>query len=182
MVMRLDSGAGDFETRFSDLLTAKRDVAEDVDGAVRGIVEDVRRRGDDAVFELTEKFDRVDVRRIGLRVSDKVIDEAVSQVDKETYTALEFAHERIAAYHERQVPKDDLYEDAAGAMLGYRWTAVEAAGLYVPGGTASYPSSVLMNAVPARVAGVDRIAMVVPTPDGEVNPLVFAAARLSGVQ
>ncbi len=182
MVMRLDSGSGDFEARFSDLLATKREVSEDVDAAVREIIDDVRRRGDDALIELTGKFDRVDLERTDLRVSDAEIDDAVANVDPETLAALEFAHERISAHHARQLPKDDLYEDEVGATLGYRWTAVEAAGLYVPGGTASYPSSVLMNAVPARVAGVDRIAMVVPTPDGEINPLVFAAARLAGVQ
>ena len=182
MVMRLDSAAGDFETQFSDLLATKREVSEDVDAAVREIIDDVRRRGDQALFELTNKFDRVDLSDTGLRVSDAEIDDAVARVDAETLAALEFAHARIVAHHRRQLPKDDLYEDDAGATLGYRWTAVEAAGLYVPGGTASYPSSVLMNAVPARVAGVERIAMVVPTPDGEINPLVFAAARLAGVQ
>ncbi|MEM8744625.1 MAG: histidinol dehydrogenase [Pseudomonadota bacterium] len=182
MVMRLDSGTGEFEAQFSALLATKREVSEDVDAAVREIIDDVRQRGDQALIDLTRKFDRVDLSDTGLRVSDAEIDEAVSRVDAETYAALEFAHGRIAAHHQRQLPKDDLYEDEAGATLGYRWTAVEAAGLYVPGGTASYPSSVLMNAVPARVAGVERIAMVVPTPDGEINPLVFAAARLAGVQ
>ncbi|MDA7946768.1 MAG: histidinol dehydrogenase [Hyphomicrobiaceae bacterium] len=182
MVMRLDSGAGDFEARFSDLLATKREVSEDVDAAVRKIIDEVREGGDDALIELTRKFDRVDVRAGALRVSDTEIEDAVARVDRETYAALEFAHQRIAAHHARQIPKDDLYEDETGVILGYRWTAVEAAGLYVPGGTASYPSSVLMNAVPARVAGVERVAMVVPTPDGEINPLVFAAARLAGVQ
>lgn len=181
MVMRLDSGSGDFDTRFSDLLSAKREVAEDVDADVREIIEDVRRRGDEALIELTRKFDRVDIRETGIRVSDEAMDEAIGRVDEETYAALKFAHDRIASHHQRQVPEDDVYEDAAGATLGHRWTAVEAAGLYVPGGTASYPSSVLMNALPATVAGVERIAMVVPTPDGEINPLVFAAARLAGV-
>ena len=182
MVMRLDSSAGDFEKHFSDLLTAKREISEDVDDAVREIVDDVRVRGDEALIELTQRFDRLDLRNAGLRVGEAEIDEAIARVDEQTREALEFAHNRIFAHHQRQMPKDDLYEDSTGATLGYRWTAVAAAGLYVPGGTASYPSSVLMNAVPARVAGVPRIVMVVPTPDGELNPLVLAAARLAGVQ
>jgi histidinol dehydrogenase len=182
MVMLLDSAAGDFEERFSDLLAAKREVSEDVDAAVRAIIDDVRTRGDDALVELTQRFDNLDLGEIGIAVSKQEIDAALTQVDAETYTALEFAHDRISAHHKRQLPTDDMYEDATGATLGHRWTAVEAAGLYVPGGTASYPSSVLMNAVPARVAGVERIAMVVPIPNGEVNPLVFAAARLAGVE
>ena len=181
MVMLLDSKSSDFATRFTELLSAKREVSEDVDAAVRAIVDDVRARGDDALSEYTRKFDKVDLSKTDIRVSEDEIETAIAQVDEETHEALAFAHERIAAHHARQVPKDDLYEDEAGATLGYRWTAVEAAGLYVPGGTASYPSSVLMNAVPARVAGVERIAMVVPTPNGEINPLVFAAARLAGV-
>ncbi len=181
MVMLLDSAAGDFEDRFSQLLAAKREVSQDVDAAVRAIIDDVRARGDDALIELTKRFDRVDLRKTGIRVSDAEIDEAVTQVDGETREALEFAHKRITAHHQRQLPRDDFYTDPTGAELGSRWTAVEAAGLYVPGGTASYPSSVLMNAVPAKVAGVPRIAMVVPTPDGVMNPLVFAAARLAGV-
>ena len=181
MAMLLESAAGDFEERFSQFLAAKREVSQDVDAAVRAIIDDVRARGDDALIELSERFDHVDLRTCGIRVSDAEIDEAVARVDRETRAALEFAHQRIVAHHQRQVPKDDLYQDSTGAELGSRWTAVEAAGLYVPGGTASYPSSVLMNAVPAKVAGVPRIAMVVPTPNGEVNPLVFAAARLAGV-
>ena len=182
MVMLLDSAAGDFEKRFSDLLAAKREVSEDVDAAVRAIIEDVRARGDDALIELTRRFDHVDLAETGISVSGKEIDAALDKVDADTHKALEFAHERILAHHQRQLPRDDLYQDSTGAELGHRWTAVEAAGLYVPGGTASYPSSVLMNAVPAKVAGVARIAMAVPAPNGEVNPLVFAAARLAGVE
>jgi histidinol dehydrogenase len=180
--MLLDSTAGDFEGRFSDLLAAKREVSQDVDVAVRTIIDDVRARGDDALIELTQRFDHMDLRERGIAVSEAEIDAAIAQVDAETYKALEFAHERIVAHHQRQLPEDDHYQDTTGAELGHRWTAVEAAGLYVPGGTASYPSSVLMNAVPAKVAGVPRIAMVVPTPNGEINPLVFAAARLAGVE
>ena len=181
MVMLLDSAAGDFEKRFSELLAAKREVSEDVDSAVRDILVDVKARGDAALIELTQRFDHVDLSEMGIRVSEADIDAAVARVDADIRKALEFAHERITAHHQRQLPEDDIYEDEAGVVLGHRWTAVEAAGLYVPGGTASYPSSVLMNAVPARVAGVERIAMVVPAPNGEINPLVFAAARLAGV-
>src|SRR5680860_1566642 len=181
MVMLLDNKSSDFAERFAELLSAKREVSEDVDAAVRAIIDDVRARGDDALVELTAKFDRLDVSQLGIRVSDDEIDDAIKRVDGVTHEALAFAHERITSHHARQMPRDDLYEDEAGATLGHRWTAVEAAGLYVPGGTASYPSSVLMNAVPARVAGVPRIAMVVPTPDGVINPLVFAAARMAGV-
>lgn len=181
MVMLLDSEASDFEKRFSELLAAKREVSEDVDAAVRAIIADVRARGDTSLIELTAKFDEADLGQRGIRVSEAEVDAAIAAVDAETYKALEFAHARIASHHERQVPRDDLYEDETGAVLGHRWTAVEAAGLYVPGGTASYPSSVLMNAVPARVAGVERIVMAVPAPGGEINPLVLAAARLAGV-
>lgn len=181
MVLLLNSQSSDFAERFSELLSAKREVSEDVDAAVRTIVEDVRGRGDDALIELTSRFDKLDLTPAQIRVSNDELDAAAAQVDDETREALQLAHERIAAHHERQLPQDDLYEDQTGATLGYRWTAVEAAGLYVPGGTASYPSSVLMNAVPAKVAGVERIAMVVPTPNGEINPLVFAAARMAGV-
>ncbi len=181
MVMLLDTAAGDFETHFSRLLAVKREVSEDVDIVVRAIIDDVRARGDEALIELSKRFDDVDLRQVSLRVADEEIDAAIATADSETYKALEFAHERISAYHQRQLPDDDFYKDATGAQLGHRWTAIEAAGLYVPGGTASYPSSVLMNAVPARVAGVERLAMVVPAPGGKVSPLVFAAARLAGV-
>lgn len=181
MVMLLNNKSSDFAERFAELLSAKREVSEDVDSAVRAIINDVRARGDDALVELTAKFDKLDLSAFSIRVGDDEIDAALTRVDEETHKALAFAHERIASHHARQLPKDDLYEDEAGVTLGYRWTAVEAAGLYVPGGTASYPSSVLMNAVPAKVAGVPRIAMVVPTPNGEINPLVFAAARMAGV-
>lgn len=181
MAMLLDSGSSDFSERFAELLSAKREVSQDVDATVRAIIEDVRVRGDKALVELTRKFDDVNLSESGIRVSDDEIDAAIAEVGEETRDALAVAYSRIVAHHERQLPKDDLYEDEIGATLGYRWTAVEAAGLYVPGGTASYPSSVLMNAVPAKVAGVPRIAMVVPMPNGEINPLVFAAARLAGV-
>lgn len=181
MVLRLSQKDQDFEARFMALLAMKREVSEDVDQAVRAIIEDVRARGDQAVLDYTTRFDRMTVTAENLRVSAQEIDAAVAQCDENTLVALQLAHERIARHHARQRPSDDRYHDPIGVELGHRWTAIEAVGLYVPGGTASYPSSVLMNAVPARVAGVPRIVMVVPTPDGVVNPLVLAAAHLAGV-
>ncbi len=170
-----------FARQFEALIAARGEDESDVAETVAGIIKDVRARGDAAVAELTQRFDKIDVAERGLAVSAAEIDSAVAQVPPETMRALELAQARIAAYHERQLPADDLYTDDTGARLGHKWTPVESAGLYVPGGQASYPSSVLMNAVPAKVAGVARLAMVVPTPRGEMNPLVFAAARLAGV-
>lgn len=181
MPMRLKSADKDFETQFSTLLSQKREVSVDVDNAVRDIISDVRARGDAALADLTLKFDRLDLRKTGLAVKAAEIEAAVAQCSRETLDALHFAHDRIADHHKRQLPADDRYRDAAGVELGHRWTAVESAGLYVPGGLASYPSSVLMNAVPAKVAGVPRIVMVVPSPAGELNPLVLAAAKIAGV-
>ena len=181
MALRLTTKAPDFAAAFSDLLNVKREASEDVDAAVRDIIADVRARGDAALIEFTERFDRLDLREGGIRVTAEALKEAADSADPETLAALTLARDRIADHHRRQLPEDDRYEDAAGVELGQRWTAIESVGLYVPGGTASYPSSVLMNAVPAKVAGVERIAMVVPAPDGEINPLVFAAARLAGV-
>jgi len=181
MAQWLNTGAEDFEARFTALLAAKREQSEDVDRAVRDILRAVRSEGDAALVELTRLFDRLDLTEIGIRISDAEIDAAMAASDRQTLEALTFARDRIAAHHQRQLPRDDRYHDAVGVELGHRWTAVESAGLYVPGGTASYPSSVLMNAVPAKVAGVGRIAMVVPTPDGKLNPLVLAAARLAAV-
>ncbi len=181
MVLRLEMAAPGFEEGFTDLLAAKREAAEDVDAAVREILAAVRKRGDAALIEYTGRFDHVDLEKTGIRVTTQEIDSAVKRADASTVEALEFARDRIASHHERQRPQDDHYRDKAGVELGQRWTALESVGLYVPGGTASYPSSVLMNAVPARVAGVERIAMVVPTPGGDINPLVFAAAKLAGV-
>nr|WP_254004854.1 histidinol dehydrogenase [Pleomorphomonas sp. NRK KF1] len=162
-------------------MTTKREVSADVDAAVADIIADVRTRGDAALHDWTEKLDRFDSRARGLRVSEAEIDAAVAAVKPEVMEALKLARDRIESHHARQKPRDDRYTDAIGVELGSIWTAIEAVGLYVPGGTASYPSSVLMNAVPAKVAGVDRLVMVVPTPGGEVNPLVLAAARLAGV-
>jgi histidinol dehydrogenase len=181
MPMRLKSADKDFEKQFTTLLSQKREVSVDVDNAVREIVADIRERGDAALVDLTLKFDRLDLRKVGLAVTAAEIEAAVRECSQETLDALHFAHDRIADHHKRQMPADDRYRDAAGVELGHRWTAVESAGLYVPGGLASYPSSVLMNAVPATVAGVPRIVMVVPSPGGELNPLVLAAAKISGI-
>ena len=171
----------DFEDRFQALLAMKREDAPDVDQAVAEIIADVRSRGDAALIELTSKFDRLDLTQETFAFSEAEIDAAIVEVPEAERKALELAAERIRAYHERQVPEDHAWTDESGAMLGWRWTAVGAAGLYVPGGLASYPSSVLMNAIPAKVAGVERLVMTAPTPDGKVNPLVLLAARLSGI-
>ncbi len=181
MPIRLDSQSPDFSGRFADFLATKRETAADVETAVRDIVADVVKRGDAALVELTARFDRLDLNRTGLRVSAAEIDAAEKACARPALAALAFARERIEAFHLRQRPKDDRFTDALGVELGSRWTAIEAVGLYVPGGTAAYPSSVLMNAVPAKVAGVPRLVMVVPAPDGVLNPLVLAAARLAGV-
>ncbi|MGH6790708.1 MAG: histidinol dehydrogenase [Pseudolabrys sp.] len=181
MPLRLDSKAGDFTDRFLGFLAVKRETAEDVEQAVRAIIADVAARGDRALIELSAKFDRIDLGKIGLRVSAADIDAAAKACDAKAIDALKLARGRIEAYHRRQRPADDRFTDALGVEMGTRWTAVDAAGLYVPGGTAAYPSSVLMNAVPAKVAGVPRLVMVVPAPDGKLNPLVLAAAKLAGV-
>ncbi len=182
MAIRLSTADADFETRFKDLLSGKREVSEDVDQVVRTILDDVRARGDAAVVDYTNRFDRVSVSSIAdLRVTAEEIEAATAAVEPATLDALKLARDRIHSHHARQMPKDDRYTDALGVELGSRWTAVEAVGLYVPGGLASYPSSVLMNAVPALVAGVERIAMVVPAPDGVLNPLVLAAAKVAGI-
>ena len=177
----LDTTDAGFEQDFVALLGMKREDSPDVDAVVAGIIADVRARGDAAVLELTAKFDRMELTADQLRFSDAEIEAECAKVSAEDRAALELAAERIRAYHERQMPADALWVDEVGAQLGWRWTAVEAAGLYVPGGLASYPSSVLMNAIPAKVAGVDRLAIVVPTPDGVTNPLVLLAARIAGV-
>jgi len=181
MPVFLNTADPGFARQFDALLAARGDEEHDVARTVAEIIADVRARGDAAVTELSARFDEIDVSASELRISAGEIEAAVSQVAPETMQALELARNRIEAYHARQRPADDLYTDDAGAQLGHKWTPVDSAGLYVPGGQASYPSSVLMNAVPAKVAGVQRLAMVVPTPRGEMNPLVFAAARLAGV-
>ncbi len=181
MPVFLESTSADFETAFAGLLAAKREDSPDVDAVVAGIIEDVRNRGDAAVIELTAKFDRQVLTPATLAFSADEISEAIEQVSAVDRAALELAADRIRAYHEKQLPEDREWTDETGATLGWRWSAVQAAGLYVPGGLASYTSSVLMNAIPAKVAGVERLAITVPTPDGQVNPLVLLAARLSGV-
>jgi histidinol dehydrogenase len=177
----LDTSDIDFEAAFQALLGAKREDSPDVDAVVAGIIADVRARGDVAVLELTAKFDRLQMDADGLRFTRAEMEDYCAQVSDEDRAALELAATRIRDYHLRQMPEDAFWTDEAGASLGWRWTPVSAAGLYVPGGIATYPSSVLMNAVPAKVAGVRRLAMVVPTPDGVVNPLVLMAARIAGV-
>lgn len=181
MPIRLDTTHSGFEREFARLLAGKREVSEDVDDAVRAIIARVRAEGDAALRDYTLRFDRLDLSQASIAVAPAEIDAALAACDAATLDALRLAHERIRAHHARQLPKDDFYTDALGVELGSRWTAVEAVGLYVPGGTASYPSSVLMNAVPARVAGVERIAIAVPSPGGAMNPLVLAAARIAGV-
>lgn len=181
MPLRLDSQSADFPERFRSLLALKREAAQDVEQVVRGIVADVAARGDTALFELTAKFDRIDLAKTGLRVTAAEIETAEKACQGEALSALKFARDRIETYHRRQKPSDERFTDPLGVEMGAKWTAIEAVGLYVPGGTAAYPSSVLMNAVPAKVAGVPRLAMVVPAPDGKLSPLVLAAARLAGV-
>ena len=181
MAAWLKTADPDFEDRFKALLALKREQATDVNEAVAAIIARVRAEGDRALIELTRKFDDVDLRQAGLKVSQGEIEAARGKVDKKTLAALELAHDRILAHHKRQLPKDDFYRDSLGVELGTRWTPVASAGLYVPGGTASYPSSVLMNALPAKVASVPRIVMVVPALKGALNPLVLVAAELAGV-
>lgn len=172
----------DFEARFAELLTQKREDSPDVDAVVAGIIKDVRARGDEAVIELTQRFDRFLLTPESIAFSAAEMDAEIAKVPSIEAKALELAARRIRAYHERQKPQDAQWQDETGATLGWRWSPVDAAGLYVPGGLASYPSSVLMNAIPAQVAGVKRLVITAPTPDGKVNPLVLLAARLSGVE
>ena len=181
MPLRLDTQEKDFASRFDAFLASKREAAEDVEAAVRAIIGEVSQRGDRALFEFSQKFDRIDLKALGLKVSQGELTAALNSIDPKIRSALEFAKERIEAHHRRQLPADLNYADALGVELGDRWTPIESVGLYVPGGTASYPSSVLMNALPARIAGVERLVMVVPAPGGELSPLVLAAAKLAGV-
>lgn len=181
MARRLNAKEKSFAADFEALLFAKREIEEDVALAVRRLIADVRTRGDAALVELTNKFDRANISTADLKISAEEIEAALAKVTAEQKAAIETAANRIEAYHRRQLPKDESFQDETGATLGWRWTAVDSAGLYVPGGTASYPSSVLMNAIPAKVAGVGRIAMVTPASGGHINPLVLAAARRAGV-
>jgi histidinol dehydrogenase len=181
MPIRLDSRAPDFAASFRAFLAAKREAMADVEGAVRSVIADVALRGDQALIEYSRRFDRVDLGQIRLKVGSEEIDIAFAACDRKALDALAFARDRIEAYHRRQLPADDRFTDPLGVELGSRWTPIEAVGLYVPGGTAAYPSSVLMNAVPAKVAGVTRLVMVVPAPEGKLAPLVLAAAKLAGI-
>jgi histidinol dehydrogenase len=177
----LNTKDADFEARFTELLGQKREDSPDVDAAVAAIIADVRARGDVAVLELTARFDRLEMTADRMAFSQGEIEAEIAKVSPEDRAALELAAERIRAYHTRQMPEDAMWQEPNGATLGWRWTPVSAAGLYVPGGLASYPSSVLMNAIPAKVAGVTRLVVTCPTPGGVVNPLVLLAARLAGV-
>ncbi len=181
MAIWLEQTSADFEERFTAFLSTKREVSDDVNAVVKSIIDDVRQRGDAALIEYSARFDKVDLATAGLRVGEAEIEAAVAMTAPEVLDALRFAAKRIEKHHARQMPKDDLYEDDLGVGLGSRWTAIDAVGLYVPGGTASYPSSVLMNALPAKVAGVPRIVMVVPAGGGTINPAVLAAASIAGV-
>jgi histidinol dehydrogenase len=181
MARRLDASAPDFEKQFDALIHSKRESDEDVAVQARAIIADVRARGDAALIELSQRFDHVTLTADTLRLPQAEIDAAEAQCSKEALAALDVAAKRIETYHRKQLPKDESFTDDTGATLGWRWTALDSVGLYVPGGTASYPSSVLMNAVPARVAGVARIAMVTPASGGKINPLVLAAAKRAGV-
>jgi histidinol dehydrogenase len=181
MAIRLDTRAADFAAKFRAFLDTKREVSADVEETARAIVADVATRGDRALCDYTQKFDRFDLNAAGLQVMQDEVTAAFKACPPDVAEALTFARDRIEVFHRRQLPRDDRFIDPLGVELGARWTAIEAVGLYVPGGTAAYPSSVLMNAVPAKVAGVPRIVMVVPAPSGVVSPLVLAAARLAGV-
>lgn len=181
MPVELNTRAKDFAERFANLLAARGDSPNDVDSVVAAIVEDVQRRGDGAVIDYTHKFDRVTLTAETMALSAAQIDDAAAVAPKDAVRALQLAAKRITAYHRKQMPAAKVWTDAAGVQLGFRWSPIASAGLYVPGGTAAYPSSVLMNALPAKVAGVERLIMVVPAPDGRLNPLVMAAARIAGV-
>lgn len=181
MARRLDTGAADFEAAFAELLSGVRTRAAGVGAAVARIIADVRSRGDAALCDYTARWDRFEITPDRLRIGENEIAASADAAPAEAMAALEFAAARIRAFHEPQRPVDQSLRDSAGVVLGVRWTPIAAVGLYVPGGTAAYPSSVLMNALPARIAGVDRLVMVVPAPDGVLNPLVLAAARLAGV-
>ncbi len=181
MTLRLDTKDSSFERDFTALLAEKREMSQQVDQTVAAILADVKTRGDEALVELTKKFDHLELSAKTLRIPAKEIAAASARVSSKVRAALQFAHERIKSHHQKQKPKDHIYLDDLGVTLGTRWTPISSTGLYVPGGLASYPSSVLMNAVPAKIAGVKRLAMVVPTPNGEINPAVLCAAEIAGV-
>ena len=181
MAVALDMQSADFNERFGALVAAKRESSADVDLAVADIIDDVRRRGDDSLAELSLRFERIEIGRIGLRIAASDIEAAAGACDETALEALKLAHARVMDFHLRQKPADLFFTDPLGVKLGWRWRPIDAVGLYVPGGAATYPSSVIMNAVPAKVAGCRRLAMVMPTPDGHINPLVLAAAWIAGV-
>jgi histidinol dehydrogenase len=181
MAVALDMQSADFEQHFAALLAAKRESSADVDAVVAAIIADVRGRGDEALAELSLRFDRVDLARLGLRIGAAEVEAAIAACEGTALEALKLAHDRVTDFHRRQKPADLRFTDPLGVELGWRWRPIDAVGLYVPGGAASYPSSVVMNAVPAKVAGCRRLAMTVPTPDGHINPLVLAAAQIAGV-
>lgn len=181
MAQFLNSGDAGFAVAFDELLAAKRENSVEVDDVVAAIIAQVRDEGDQALVDLTKKFDKVELRTDQLKLSADEIETEAAKVPQNVLDALQVAHDRIQSHHAKQKPQDHIYQDELGVKLGTRWTPVDAVGLYVPGGLASYPSSVLMNAVPAKVAGVERLAMVVPTPSGVINPTVMAAAKLAGV-
>ncbi len=181
MPLRLRSSKVDFAAEFNSFLNVKRKAQSSVEVVVSNILEDICVRGDEALFEYTARFERFQLTENNIRISTKEIKKALKECDKQQLDALQLAGKRIRAFHEKQLPEDILYEDGEGINLGLKWNPIEAVGIYVPGGLASYPSSVLMNAIPAKVAGVERLVMVVPTPDGEINPLVLAAASISEV-
>ncbi len=181
MPIFLNTHDPDFSSAFDRLLSLKRAVEDNVDHIAADIIADVRQNGLSPVLDLTARFDKIDLTADTIAFSEPEIDTAIAEVSPQEREALELAAARIRAYHERQIPEDAEWTDDTGATLGWRWTPVDAAGLYVPGGLASYPSSVLMNAIPARVAGVGRLIMCAPTPGGAVNPLVLLAARIGGV-
>ncbi|CCQ74342.1 histidinol dehydrogenase [Magnetospira sp. QH-2] len=181
MPVRLDANATDFEAAFAEVLAAQRESDSDVNDTVAAILKDVKARGNAAVIDYTARFDKLDLTPEALRISTSEIEAATAQCAPGTLEALDLAAKRIEAFHAKQVPEGLDYTDEAGVRLGLRWSAMAAVGLYVPGGLAAYPSSVLMNALPAKVAGVDRVAMVVPTPGGVLNPLVLAAAKICGI-
>jgi histidinol dehydrogenase len=182
MPLFLSATDADFEARFQAFLSTKRESGRDVDGVVAGIIAEIRAHGDAALIKLTARFDRLNLTPETLAFSTAEMEAEIAKVPEHEAMALELAAARIRAYHERQVPCDESWQDDSGATLGWRWSAVASAGLYVPGGLASYPSSVLMNAIPAQVAGVERLVIAAPTPGGQVNPLVLLAARLAGVE
>ena len=182
MPVRIATGEAEFEPAFERLLEAKRESASDVDAVVAEIIEDVARRGDAALIDHTRRFDGVELRVSGLRLTRQEIAEGAAAASPETVAALRLAADRIESFHRRQLPPAIDYVDALGVRLANRWRPIAAAGLYVPGGTAAYPSSVLMNAIPAKVAGVERLVMTVPAPGGVLNPLVLAAAELVGIE